>query len=247
MNWHRSDSAPLFAPRSSFHRLWLGRVVWPLALFAAYATSYFIVRVKGTDRAGSPEVHCTSRMSQILFNPLIRAEQSLACLWNAGPSKRPEARSFEETLRQAQDTHRKVLLTVGTTSCLPCRQLERFLKEQEPILSRYFLVAKTNVDDDKRQGEAIHQRYRQDKGTSAKFRYFPWMAFLDADGNTIVTGDDGPPGTIGIPQGGPADREWFLKMLRMAAPEISEEEMAELELAALRFHQRIWESRNAQD
>ena len=61
----------------------------------------------------------------------------------------------------------------------------------------------------------------------------PYFAFLDAHGETIVNsnrpGDNGKPAeNIGHP-GEPQEVDWFLSMVRKAAPQITTDEFAALE------------------
>lgn len=147
---------------------------------------------------------------------------------------------IESALVEARATGRTVMLALGSTSCLPCRQLEHFLAEQSAIVDRHFVVVKVNIDDELNGGDRVRARYRVPRMRPDTNEYLPWIAFLDHAGELSVTADDGPPGRIGIPQGGAEDRAWFLAMLRRAHPAITDAELVRLETAAVEYHQALW-------
>jgi hypothetical protein len=137
-------------------------------------------------------------------------------------------------------------VTLGTKSCLPCRQLEQFLETQKSVVSKYFVVMKANIEGERSLGTLVTRRFRSRVNSEDYTEYFPWIAFLNDRGEVLVTGDDGPSGVIGIPQGSREDRKWFLEILRIANPRLTDPEIASLDQAAEHFHRRIWNTSNTE-
>lgn len=202
-------------------------------LLAGYVAAYLCERTVRRTPEGSLCIECGSRMSSALFSPAITLESR----WLSREDVDAEQK-LAAALVDAKATGRKVLLTIGAEHCLPCRQLEQFLEDETDLLAKHFVVMKIDWDKEL-HGKQVQDRYRP-KDTS-KGAYYPWVAVLDEDGSLIVTGDDGPKGVIGLAHGSPADRAWFLEMLKKAAPQISDEELAKLNRDALAFHERIWQ------
>lgn len=151
---------------------------------------------------------------------------------------------LDRALERARLEDKRVLLVIGTTKCLPCRQLEEYLDETSPILAKYFVIEKMNLDV-LRNGEAVHLRYRehpknlpfrQDGGPAGM--HIPWIVVLDERGEPLLSGD-GPGDTIALPQGSPANLAYFLRVIRETAPNMTEEELGEIERAAKDLHERI--------
>lgn len=205
------------------------------AIIFLYALGYYSIRVSHRTHDERFKIETGSRLTDSIFAPAIRLER--AWLHRSHPNAE---RLIDSALKEARSSNRKVLLALGAKSCLPCRQLEQFLMEQEPIVSRHFVVVKIDVDDSMLHGKAVQARYRTLPGSLGDACYFPWMAILDESGRRLVTSDDGPRGTIGLPHGGPSDRAWFLQLLRISDPTFTDREIASLESAALAFHVSIW-------
>jgi hypothetical protein len=187
---------------------------------------------------GKLVIHTGSRWSDGIFAPAIFLEKYI------GDQPVPDPRAtLAACLAESQSSHKPVLVALGADGCLPCRQLDEFLQEQQKIVAKRFVVLRADVGDERSLGVLIRDRYRASRGTAGYVHYYPWIAFLNANGNVLVTGDDGPAGLIGLPQGNAPDRTWFLNMLRAANPEITEAEIAQLSSAAEAYHKRIWSSR----
>jgi hypothetical protein len=207
-------------------------------LIAVYFAMYFGVRTRHQAANHELDIDTGSRIADRLFAPLIGAERA----WFE--RKIPNADTLiKSAFGEAELSGRKVLLVFGTQSCLPCRQLERLMDEQQSILSRYFIILKIDIDGSMLHGSEVHENYRNPHGSLGEVMYMPWMAVLDGAGAVLVTSDDGPEGAIGLPHGGPVDRAWFLQLLRKSNPKITDDEIATLDAAALGLHNEIW-SRN---
>lgn len=215
------------------------RRLWPCAVIAAvmavYVLGYFSVRRVHRLSNGRLGIDTGSRIANRIFAPAI----SLEMIVRDRPRPDPET-MFKSFLGESRSSRRPILIVLGTKKCLPCRQLERFLEDQRAIVSKYFVVMKADVDDETTPGILVRDRYRTPSESEGYTHYFPWIAFINGNGELLVTGDDGPNGLIGIPQGGPQDRAWFLRMLRIVNPAITDDEIASLDTAAAAYHKLIW-------
>lgn len=215
-------------------RRWILYVL-PLAL-TVYGIAYYCLRIKHDTGIDQSVIETSAGpVADFLFAPAIRVERA----WDQATCEDAED-ILKLAQRQARAQNKRVLLVFGTTSCLPCHQLEEFFSEVSPILSEHFVVAKINYDV-MQHGDEVHFRYRPDDGPEGgpKGRHIPWMAILDDDGNVLKT-SDGPDGTIGLPQGSNRDRKYFFQMIRTASPDLTKQEIDEMEQAAKALHERIW-------
>ena len=102
--------------------------------------------------------------------------------------------------------------------------------EIKPVFDKYFVELKLVVQENAKN-KALENRgsdvFMKNLGGPAGLPYF---AFLDATGRTIVTSKrpNGSGENIGFPAQ-PAEIDWFLQMLRKAAPKISDEELKTVE------------------
>jgi hypothetical protein len=214
---------------------WIRAGVLCGTVIAIYLLGYLAVRSGERAADGRLVVYTGSRLSNRIFAPVIFLEK----ITSDRPIPDPEA-TLQSYLAEARSTRRPILVALGGKSCLGCRQLEQFLKEQQAIVSKHFVVLKANFDDPMTPGALLNDRYRTLSETEGYINYFPWIAFLDEDGELLLTADDNRDGVIGIPQGGPQDRAWFLQMLRRANPAITDGELAQLGAAAEAYHEQIW-------
>jgi len=84
------------------------------------------------------------------------------------------------------------------------------------------------IDQDRHtNGKVVAERLRKERRGG-----IPWMVVLGADGTELVT-SDGPEGNCGCPAA-PAERAWFLEMLRRTKQHMNDQDLAavEAELAA---------------
>lgn len=222
-------------------RQWLLTGVASLTIVAAYVLVYVVIRKCHRYPDGHISIDTGSNITNRVFAIAIHLEKC------AIPIQLPGKEAlFEEALKEAQSTDRTILIILGTENCLPCRQLERFLQQQHAILSKYVLVFKANVGRNLTQGAVVNERYRCLSDTDGYTNYFPWIAFVDINGGLIVCGDDNADGLIGIPHGGPQDRAWFLQMLRIANPKMTESDVTHIGAAAEAYHKRIWNNPSSQ-
>jgi thiol-disulfide isomerase/thioredoxin len=152
-----------------------------------------------------------------------------------------ESPSADQVLAQAEAKasagQKTIFVHFGASWCGWCRKLDAFLEKPEvkPVFEKYFVTVKLVVqEDDKHKsletpgGDVWLQKLGGPAG-------LPYTAFLDAGGVLIVNSmrpsaanKDGE--NIGYP-GSPEEVDWFLKMLRKAAPKISDADLKTLETA----------------
>lgn len=231
----RSSSKRIALPsRRRWPQIWLGALL-VAAVCTSYLVGYLSVRTGHRVQDGQWVISTGSRMSNWIFAPVIYAEQTAY--------DKPDPRlTFESVLAESRSSRRPVLIVLGTTHCLPCRQAEEFLEQQRAVLSKYFVVVKADLGEAHTLGVLVRDKYRKQVNTDGYIEYFPWLACVDGQGQVLVTGDDRGKGLIGLPQGGPQDRKWFLQMLQIANPKISDVEITSLDDAAAAYHRHIWNS-----
>jgi thiol-disulfide isomerase/thioredoxin len=125
-------------------------------------------------------------------------------------------------LVQAKRESKRVFLHIGAPWCGWCRVLERFLRENESLFAADFVDLK--IDQDRMTNAAkLIKRLRP-----AKSQGIPWMAILDADGNTLATSDMPKKGNSGFP----LERDeikHFVGMLHTASQRTTPEQLAAIE------------------
>jgi hypothetical protein len=162
----------------------------------------------------------------------------LSCLTVATLAEGPSA---DQVLAQAEAKaaaeQKTIFVHFGASWCGWCRKLDAFLEKPEvkPVFEKYFVQVKLVVqEDDKHKnletpgGDAWLQKLGGPAG-------LPYTAFLDA-GGALIANSMQPSAAkkegenIGYP-GSPEEMDWFLKMLRKAAPKISDAELKTLATA----------------
>ena len=154
-----------------------------------------------------------------------------------GQTNTPDSPTASQLLKDAEATassqHRNILLVFSASWCAPCHRLQSFLNDPviSPIFDRYFV--KLIVDygehtDDKRckdtQGadELIDALHERETGV-------PLIVMLNSSGKPIVDsilpvyGRRNNHANFGYPTS-PTEIDWFLEMLRRAAPSLTPNE-----------------------
>lgn len=166
-----------------------------------------------------------------LFGPVLAAQRAA-----------PADQVLNDAKAQAAEQHKLIFLVFSASWCGPCHQLDSFVTAREigPILSKYFVFAKVNVEEkagthpelESPGGQALAVKLG---GADAKSRYIglPFIVFLDAAGKPIVNSNrpvQGQHGGVGI--GYPSEPEeidWFMVMLKKAVPSITADESHTIE------------------
>jgi hypothetical protein len=156
----------------------------------------------------------------------------LAATSDAGPSATDILSKAEA---QARAEHKNILLDFSASWCGNCRLFDRFLADPQmrPLMSRAFVFVTLITGE--RPGDSKHANtpggVEFENSIGGKGEGFPWLAMLDADGRPIVSSDRPDPKSksgktnTGYPDA-PEEVDWFVEMLRKAAPQLSPQDLA---------------------
>lgn len=139
---------------------------------------------------------------------------------------------FAQSKTAAAAEHKNVLLVFSASWCGPCKLYERFLEDPEmmAITAKAFVVQRIDVGE--QPGDPKHAdtpdgvALRTALGAQGEPGY-PFIVITDANGNPIVNSyrngiaDD----NIGYPAV-PKEFDWYIEMLKHAAPALSPAELA---------------------
>src|SRR6266478_1394032 len=136
-----------------------------------------------------------------------------------------------EAKAKASADQKIIFLHFGASWCGWCKKLDAFLDRPDikPVFEKYFIPVKLVVQENEKN------KNLENTGADALLKKLggpdglPYSAFLDAHGDMIVNSKrEGA--NIGFPAQ-PSEVDWFLQMMRKAAPSISQQDLKIIETA----------------
>jgi len=132
---------------------------------------------------------------------------------------------------QAAAQHKVIFLIFHASWCGYCKQLDKFIEapENKEVIDKYFVVAHLTILEYGTKGNLNNAGALAVRDAAGgKNTAPPFFAFLDPSGALIVNTIDSKGVNIGYPVS-PGEIDWFLVMLRKAAPTMAPAEAATLE------------------
>ncbi len=136
---------------------------------------------------------------------------------------------------KAAAEHKTIFLHFGASWCGWCKRLDAFLDRPDikPAFEKYFIPVKLVVQENEKnkllENPGAEALLKQLGGPSG----LPYFAFLDAQGALIVNSKQNGQ-NIGYPAQ-PNEIDWFVQMMKKAAPNISEGDVKTIETALRSF------------
>jgi thiol-disulfide isomerase/thioredoxin len=173
-----------------------------------------------------------------MWKVLQAAVIGLAMITEATATQKPP--KAEDVLKgaklKAAEKNKAIFLIFGASWCEPCHELDTFLAAPEvaAIFDKYFVIARISVGE----GAAGHPDWDNQGSDYLMMKYggvsssgdagLPFIALLDQKAKLIVNSNKpGKSKAGGAATGFPTEPEeinWFVSMLKKAAPAITEDE-----------------------
>jgi thiol-disulfide isomerase/thioredoxin len=155
------------------------------------------------------------------------------CLFTVSTSAAPATadQMLADAKTKASAENKTIFVHFGASWCGWCKRLDAFLDRPDikPVFEKYFVPMKLVVQENEKnkalENPAANTLMKQLGGPAG----LPYSAFLDARGSLIVNSKrEGE--NIGYPAQ-PTEIDWFVAMMRKAAPKISEDDLKTIETA----------------
>jgi len=130
--------------------------------------------------------------------------------------------SLDGALAEALRDNKRIFIQTGGPGCGPCYLLAEYFDEHKALISKDYVVLK--LDYRMPEFKEVYEKL-----TSGTPRGAPWMTILNAEGDSLITGDNDE-GNIGFPSS-PAGIEQFKSMLTKTRQRLTDEEIATLLMA----------------
>jgi len=139
-----------------------------------------------------------------------------------------------EATAKATAGNKSIYLYFGASWCGWCKRLDAFLERPDikPVFEKYFVPVKLVVQENEKN-KALENAGADGWLTKVGGpEGLPFSAFLDSKGTLIVNSKQPAKagGNIGFPAA-PEEIDWFVAMMKKAAPRISEADLKVLETA----------------
>jgi thiol-disulfide isomerase/thioredoxin len=147
-----------------------------------------------------------------------------------GAKEQPSANEILTSAKAKASAEKKAIFVhFGASWCGYCKKLDAFLERADikPVFEKYFVpvtlvVQEKNKSLENAGADALLKKLGGPAG-------LPYSSFLDADGRMIVNSKkDGE--NIGYPVQ-PQEIDWFVQMMKKAAPNISSDDLKTIETA----------------
>lgn len=155
----------------------------------------------------------------------VDREKLLALLQMQIPEATNARTLLDDAIKQAKAENKRVFVQETATWCGPCWMLSRFLDRHRANWSQDYIWVK--LDSRWEHAQEIAKELRQEAEGG-----IPWVAILDADGQTLATSNDSEGENIGFPSKSERDGiRHFLKMLRSTSQRMTEDDFQTLQRA----------------
>jgi thioredoxin-related protein len=156
--------------------------------------------------------------------PLLTALSLSALTAIAAPPSSDQV--MAEAKAKASAEQKAIFVHFGASWCGWCKRLDAFLdrKDVKPVFEKYFVPVKLVVQEkekDKESENAGADVFLTKLGGPSGL---PYSAFLDSKGALIVNSKGSDGNNIGFPAQ-PDEIDWFVQMMKKAAPKMSEQDL----------------------
>jgi thioredoxin-related protein len=175
-------------------------------------------------------------IQRVLVLPMILLASALGARPADAPGPAPADQVLTAAETEGAAEHKSVWVIFGASWCGWCRQLDKFIDAPDvrPLLQQHFVITHLTVEEhadkatlDNPGGEDVKNRLGGSKESG-----LPFFAFLDSTGQLVVNSNrpvTGKPGVnVGFPSA-PEEVDWFMTMLRQAAPSLTPADAQTLE------------------